>query len=99
MLADHGRFEEAAARMQAAEEVWPSEEEAWMLRAERGVFLAQAGQFDQAEALVREALSWLSGDGWTEARQRFVMQWVSALDRAGRSEDANRIWDELGSGQ
>ncbi len=99
MLADHGRFEEAAARMQAAEEVWPSEEEAWMLRAERGVFLAQAGQFDQAEALVREALSRLSGDGWTEARQRFVMQWVSALDRAGRSEDANRIWDELGSGQ
>lgn len=94
LLAGTGRHEEAAIRMQSAADVWPDDEEAWHLRAERGLFLAAAGRYDDAEHVIREALGHLGGDRWHQARHQLVQRWVSILDDAGRTEDADRIYNE-----
>lgn len=95
LLAGAGSHEEAAIRMQSAADSWPDDEEAWHPRAERGLFLAAAGRFEDAERVIREALGHLRGDRWHQATHQLVQRWVSILDDAGRTDDADRIFDEL----
>lgn len=96
LLAADGRFAEAAIRMESAESRWRDPGERARLRAERGLFLAGAQRWDDAEALVRDGLAGMDDQAWADVRHSLVQQWVSMLDDAGRTEDAQRIWDELG---
>ena len=96
LLAAGGRFEEAAIRMRSAAAAWPDEEEKPLLLAERGLFVAGAGRYADAEALIREGLDRLDDEHWGSAKHQVVMRWVSMLDEVGRSQDADRIWQELG---
>lgn len=99
LLAGTGRHAEAAIRMQSAADAWPDDGEAWHLRAERGLFLAAAGQHSNAEAVIREALGHLDIDRWRHARHQVVQRWVSILDDAGRTEDADRVYGEQIAGE
>ena len=95
LLAGAGSHEEAAIRMSSAADSWPDEDEAWLMRAERGLFLAAAGRYDDAEQVIREALAHLHGERGHSATHNVTQRWVSILDEAGRTEDADRVYEEF----
>ncbi|GGL26182.1 hypothetical protein H9L10_04490 [Phycicoccus endophyticus] len=95
VLADAGRTDEALERLTRAEALVGGEFEL-VLRAERGVVLAEADRLEQAEPLLRDSLEQLRAAGMAEERVAVAGALARALDRAGRVEDAEEVWGRDG---
>ncbi|QKE85170.1 hypothetical protein [Arthrobacter sp. NEB 688] len=95
VLAGAGRFDEALARLGRAEALVGGDF-ALVLRAERGVLLAEAGRLDEAEVVLREALDVLGGAGLREEQVEVAAALARALDRAGRVDEAEAVWATWG---
>lgn len=97
LLEEHGRHGEAAVRFEQAEmAVTDDMVLAQVLRSERGAALARAGDLDEAERVLRPTLAGMSDDALDGARIEAAAAWASALAAAGRPEDADAVWAELG---
>jgi hypothetical protein len=86
-----GRIDDAIARLEAAEAEAQEHEltgHAWLLRTERGLVLADADRLDEAEPVVRPALSELVGLGESAAAAQAADVLAQALERASRLDEA-----------
>lgn len=97
LLADRaGRTDDAVRRLQAAEEAGAGDTAfAAVCRAERGAMLAEAGQLDEAERLIREAVVAFDPEYHSEVRTRCVGTLAQALHDSGQVERADSVWEEL----
>ena len=65
--------------------------------AERGAYLAQAGDLRGAGAILEEALPQLHAEDVLGVRFRCAGLWADALAAAGRVEEADRVWERFGT--
>lgn len=92
------RWDEAIRLLAHAEADTGDPDEVAALQAERGLFLVQAGRFEEAGPLLRVALAQMTGDDWRNGRHQAVRRWAGLLDRAGRTVQADKVWQEFGTG-
>lgn len=93
LLADAGLPERAAARLEGLAERFDAINE-HAVAVMRAGFLAVAGRLDEATALV-EAHAPLLGDGYSQIRGEAVARVATALDEAGRGDEADDLWERL----
>ena len=86
----------AAAQRLAAVEPLASGEGVALVRAERGSYLAQAGDFGAAERLLLEALPQLQAEHLSGLRAECVGRWAQALHDAGHVQRAEQVWESFG---
>ncbi len=95
ILARAGRTDEAVERLARAEALVGGGYDA-VLRAEAGVVLAEVDRLDEAEPRLRRSVEELDAAGLTEDRVRAAGALAGALERAGRVEEAERVWARSG---
>jgi tetratricopeptide (TPR) repeat protein len=93
LLADAGFPERAAARLDGLAERFDAINE-HAVAVMRAGFLAAAGRLDEATALV-EAHAPLLGREFTQVRGEAVARVATALDEAGRGDEADDLWERL----
>ena len=96
-----GRVDDAIARLEAAEAEAQEHEltgHAWLLRTERGLVLADADRLDEAEPVVRPALSELVGLGESAAAAQAADVLAQALERASRLDEARVLRERYPGG-
>lgn len=95
LLAEAGRIDAAVTRIRQAEE---SVEGLYavVLRSERGAFLADADRLGECESLLREVLPELAAGDLSRERVNAAGALARALDRAGRSAEAETVWTAYG---
>ncbi len=95
LLARHGHVDAAVDRLQRAEALVGAELEL-VLRTEAGIVLADANRLREAEPRLRASLTELRAAGLTDERIAAAGALALALDRGGRSEEAERVWHGWG---
>ncbi|MBM6403609.1 hypothetical protein JQN72_12550 [Phycicoccus sp. CSK15P-2] len=95
LLARAGRTDDAVARMRAARALVGGHYET-VLGAEEAAMLAEADRIAEAEPLLRTALTDLRSAGLHAERVEAAGALARALDRAGRPDDAQAVWEEFG---
>lgn len=96
MLAEGGDAAGAAQRLRRVEAGLDGEA-ATVVAAERGAYLAQAGDLRSAGAILEEALPQLLAEDVLGVRFRCAGLWADALAAAGRVEEADRVWERFGT--
>ena len=96
LLAEAGDHDAALPRLQQAERESPDPEEVVLLRSDQGQVLAWQGRLDEAGSLLREALPQMGSEHWRRSRVQAAGQWATALDQAGRTDEADAVWSEFG---
>jgi tetratricopeptide (TPR) repeat protein len=95
LLARHGEVDEAVERFARAEALVGAELEL-VLRAEAAVALADHDRLDEAEPRLRRSITELHAAGLVDQRADAAGALARALDRAGRGEDAEEVWQRFG---
>ncbi|MGL5910956.1 MAG: hypothetical protein ACRCZP_13190 [Phycicoccus sp.] len=95
LLAAHGRTDAAVERISRAEALVGADLEV-VLRAEGGIFLADADRLAEAEPRLRASLDELREHGIHDVRMRAAQALAGMLDRAGRVDDAEQVWQGHG---
>ena len=95
LLAKHGEVDAAVARCAAAQALVGAEFEV-LLRAEGATVLAEADRLDEAEAELRESIAALHALGMVDERANAAGALARALDRDGRGEEAEAVWQRDG---
>jgi len=95
LLARHGHVDAAVDRLRRAEALVGAELEL-VLRTEAGIVLADANRLREAEPRLRASLAELRDAGLTDERVAAAGALALALDREGRSEDAELVWHGWG---
>ncbi len=95
LLAQHGEVDAAVERMARAESLVGHEFEL-VLRAEGGIFLADDDRLDVAERRLRDSIDELDAAGLVPTRIDAAGALARALDRAGRGDDAEAVWERYG---
>ncbi len=95
LLARHGHVDEAVERLRRAEALVGAELEL-VLRTEAGIVLADADRLAVAEPCLRASLEELRAAGLTEERVAAAGALALALDRDGRGEEAEYVWQGWG---
>lgn len=98
LLARAGRVDDAVERLARAEGLVGSDLEL-VLRAEGGMVLADADRLDAAEPRLRASLPELHAAGLEGVRIEAAGTLARALDRAGRTDDAEEVWARYGPPQ
>jgi tetratricopeptide (TPR) repeat protein len=95
LLAQHGEVDAAVERMARAEALVGHEFEL-VLRAEAGIMLADDDRLADAEPRLRTSLDELDSAALEPTRVGVAGALARALDRAGRGEEAEEVWDRYG---
>lgn len=95
LLAKHGEVDAAVARFAAAEALVGAELEV-LLRAEGAMVLAEADRLAEAEPVLREAITSMHALGMADERANTAGALARALDRAGRGDEAEALWQRFG---
>lgn len=95
LLARQGRTDDAVARLERAQALVGGDFER-VLWAEAGVVLADADRLEEAEPRLRASLTELHTHGLHQERVDAAGALARALDRAGRPEEAQQVWDAYG---
>jgi hypothetical protein len=95
LLAKHDEVDAAVARFAAAEALVGAEFEV-LLRAEGAMVLAEHDRLGEAEAVLREAIASLHALGLVDERANAAGALARALDRDGRGEEAEAVWQRYG---
>ncbi|MDF3045880.1 MAG: hypothetical protein K0R30_2108 [Ornithinibacter sp.] len=95
LLARHGHVDAAVDRLRRAEALVGAELEL-VLRTEAGIVLADANRLREAEPRLRASLAELRAAGLTDERVAAAGALALALDRGGRSEEAELVWHGWG---
>jgi tetratricopeptide (TPR) repeat protein len=95
LLARHGHVDAAVERLRRAEALVGAELEL-VLRTEAGIVLADADRLGEAEPCLRASLEELQAAGLTDERVAAAGALALALDRSGRGEEAERVWQGWG---
>ncbi len=98
LLAQHGEVDAAVERMGQAESLVGHEFEL-VLRAEAGMMLADDDRLDDAEPRLRVSLDELDGPDLEPTRIGAAGALARALERAGRGEEAEGVWERYGPQQ
>ncbi len=98
LLAQHGEVDAAVERMARAEALVGHEFEL-VLRAEAGMMLAEVDRLDDAEPRLRASLGELDSDELAPTRVDVAGALARALERAGRGEEAEGVWERYGPQQ
>ena len=95
LLARHGEVDAAVERLARAEALVGSDFEL-VLRAEGGIFLADDDRLDVAEPRLQASITELHAAGLVPTRIDAAGALARALDRAGRGDDAQAVWERYG---
>lgn len=95
LLAKHGEVDAAVARFAAAQALVGAEFEV-LLRAEGAMVLADHDRLAEAEPVLREAVTSLHALGLVDERVNAAGALARALDRDGRGEEAEQVWQRYG---
>ena len=95
LLAQHGEVDAAVERLARAEALVGHDFEL-VLRAEAGLFLADGDRLDVAEPRLRASIAELHAAGLVPTRIDAAAALARALDRAGRSDEAEEVWERYG---
>ena len=95
LLAKHGEVDAAVARFAAAQALVGAEFEV-LLRAEGAMVLADHERLAEAEPVLREAVTSLHALGLVDERVNAAGALARALDRDGRGEEAEQVWQRYG---
>ena len=95
LLAKHGEVDAAVARFAAAQALVGAEFEV-LLRAEGAMVLADHDRLAEAEPVLREAITSLHALGLVDERVNAAGALARALDRDGRGEEAEQVWQRYG---
>ena len=98
LLARHGEVEAAVERLARAEALVGHDFEL-VLRAEAGILLADDDRLDVAEPRLLASITELHAAGLEPARIDAAGALARALDRAGRGEEAQEVWERHGRRQ
>ncbi len=98
LLAQHGEVDAAVERMARAEALVGHEFEL-VLRAEAGMMLAEVDRLDDAEPRLRASLGELDSAELVPNRVDVAGALARALDRAGRGDEAEEVWERYGPQQ
>ena len=96
LLAVHGHVDAAVARLGRAESLVGAGLEL-VLRAEAAAVLADHDRLEEAEPRLRAALRELSAGGLVDERIDTAGALARALERAGRAEEAEEVWQRYGA--
>ena len=95
LLAKHGEVDAAVARFAAAQALVGAEFEV-LLRAEGAMVLADHDRLAEADPVLREAITSLHALGLVDERVNAAGALARALDRDGRGEEAEQVWQRYG---
>ena len=95
LLARHGEVDAAVERLARAEALVGSDFEL-VLRAEAGIILADDDRLDVAEPRLQASIIELHAAGLVPTRIDAAGALARALDRAGRGDDAETVWERYG---
>jgi tetratricopeptide (TPR) repeat protein len=95
ILGRHGEVDAAVERLARAESLVGAELEL-ILRAEAGAVLADHDRLDEAVPRLRASLAELHAAGLVDQRVEVADVLVRALGRAGRHDEADRVWHKWG---
>ncbi len=95
LLARHGEVDAAVERLARAEALVGHDFEL-VLRAEAGIMLADDDRLDVAEPRLRASIGELHAAGVVPTRIEAAGALARALDRAGRGDEAEEVWDRYG---
>ena len=95
LLAKHGEVDAAVARFAAAEALVGAEFEV-LLRAEGAMVLAEHDRLGESEEVLREAIATLHTLGLVDERANAAGALARALDRDGRGDEAEAVWQRYG---
>ncbi len=95
LLAQHGEVDAAVERLARAEALVGHDFEL-VLRAEAGIILADDDQLDVAEPRLRDSITELHAAGLVPTRIDAAGALARALDRAGRGDEAESVWERHG---
>ncbi|MFL6176738.1 MAG: hypothetical protein ACJ715_08795 [Ornithinibacter sp.] len=98
LLARHGEVDAAVERLARAEALVGSDFEL-VLRAEAGIILADDDRLDVAEPRLRASITELHAAGLVPMRIDVAGALARALDRAGRGDEAQEVWERFGPGE
>ena len=98
LLAQHGEVDAAVERLARAEALVGHDFEL-VLRTEAGIFLADDDQLEVAEPRLRRSITELHAAGLVPTRIDAAGALARALDRAGRSDEAEEVWEQYGPGE
>jgi tetratricopeptide (TPR) repeat protein len=95
LLARHGEVDAAVERLARAEALVGHDFEL-VLRADAGIMLADDDRLDLAEPRLRASITELHAAGLVQPRIDAAGALARALDRAGRGDEAEEVWDRYG---
>ncbi|HEU5242100.1 MAG TPA: hypothetical protein VFU25_08805, partial [Ornithinibacter sp.] len=95
LLARHGEVDAAVERFERAEALVGAELEL-VLRAEAAVTLAEHDRLEEAEPRLRRSVTELHAAGLVDQRVDAAGALARALDRAGRGDEAEEVWQRHG---
>jgi hypothetical protein len=97
LLAAHGHVDAAVERLRRAEALVGAGLEL-VLRAEAAAVLADHDRLEEAEPRLRESLRELGAAGLVDERVDTAGVLARALERAGRGDEAEEVWQRYGAG-
>lgn len=96
LMADRSDYVGAVDRLRIAETEATDPEEVLVIRADQGRFLASSDQIEDAATLLRSTLPHMAADHLRGLRIQAAGSWATALDKAGRTDEADAVWTEFG---